>query len=98
MRRLASNVIELTNSSGTFESETSHKLRGIVSALVNAASRSRIEASVDDLKRGFRGLVEIIDASEEAVVPHELSSSGLVSALLLCLSPSSCARWCKVVR
>ena len=95
---LAQSNLGVGLSSGIIKSDNMNKLREIACVLINAPNKSTMEASVDDLKRSFKGLAEIIGSEEDAVAPRELSSSGLIRALLLCLSSSSCTNWCKVVR
>ncbi|VDM35579.1 unnamed protein product, partial [Hydatigera taeniaeformis] len=69
----------------------------IAACLGNAPYRTSRQEALDDLNEGFSHLLEIFSTGEEAVTPYELSSSGLVSSLLLCLSSSSCIHWSGVV-
>lgn len=77
---------------------TINVLSEIAATLGNAPHRPSKQAAMVDLNGCFTRLVAIFSTGEEAVTPYELSSSGLVSSLLLCLSSSSCIHWSGVVR
>ncbi|KAL5108442.1 E3 ubiquitin-protein ligase Ufd4 [Taenia crassiceps] len=76
---------------------TINTLSEIAATIGNAPYRTSKEAVLADLNGCFTRLVAIFSTGEEAVTPYELSSSGLVSSLLLCLSSSSCIHWSGVV-
>ena len=75
------------------------RLMEITRGLIRAVKRCWKEKAVEDLRWYFNSLAEIMGKGheEEAVMPQEISSSGLISALLLCLSSSSCRHWSNVV-
>ncbi|KAL5964597.1 E3 ubiquitin-protein ligase HECTD1 [Taenia solium] len=72
-------------------------LSEIAATLGNAPYRTSKQAAMVDLNGCFTHLAAIFSTGKEAVTPYELSSSGLVSSLLLCLSSSSCMQWSDVV-
>ena len=74
-------------------------LKEIVRRVIGATKRCGKEEAVEDLRWCFNSLAEIMGRGnvEEEVMPQEISSSGLISGLLLCLSTSLCRHWRNVV-
>ncbi|KAH9285088.1 E3 ubiquitin-protein ligase HECTD1 [Echinococcus granulosus] len=76
---------------------TINALSEIAAALASAPYQTSKQEAMVDLNGCFTRLAAIFSTGEEAVTPYELSSSGLIPSLLLCLSSSSCVRWGGVV-
>ena len=102
MWKLSSSILQMgerwTTKSITTTS-TAANLKEIARRLIGAVNRRGKEEALEDLRWCFNSLAEIMRRRhvEEAVMPQEISSSGLISALLLCLSSSSCRHWSNVV-
>ncbi|CAL8107730.1 unnamed protein product [Calicophoron daubneyi] len=75
---------------------TLDELRGIVSDIRSAFQsdhHSQSSATLNALSSSFKRLADLLKLGERALTAYELAISGLVPALLLCLSAAHAGRW-----
>uniref|UniRef100_A0A5K3F7D1 E3 ubiquitin-protein ligase n=1 Tax=Mesocestoides corti TaxID=53468 RepID=A0A5K3F7D1_MESCO len=82
--------------------DTTSLLGGLMQLAADITALTELKsAKVDDVVRSltssFQALSMMLGSGEESVTPYELSASGLISALLLCLSPCKAADWRGVI-
>ncbi|VDP88777.1 unnamed protein product [Echinostoma caproni] len=81
--------------SGHFHTElrTVRSIASTIWAAYKSDSSGDCERTLSSLSAAFKRLADLLLSGEQAITAYELTISGLVPALLLCLSASNAGRW-----